>query len=59
MNINKAKETEQKSSLLILIIDQFLQIKKNTCRKEMNDRFLWFYNGFLFHLSIFIFLEWL
>ena len=28
MNINKAKETEEKSSLLILIIDQFLQIKK-------------------------------
>ena len=27
MNINKAKETEEKSSL-ILLIDQFLQIKK-------------------------------
>ena len=59
MNINKAKETEEKSSL-ILLIDQFLQIKKkNTCRKEMNTRFLWFYNGFLFQVCIFIFLEWL
>ena len=57
MNINKAKETEEKSSL-ILLINQLLRIK-NTCSKEMTNRFLWFYNGFLFHLSILIFLEWL
>ena len=40
MNINKAKETEQKSSLLILIIDQFPHIKKKIIiiKKYLHER---------------------